>query len=111
MGFPSGTGRTMLFSMHVPIRKRRYVPVYFVILSSAVFAAGARGFAAVAPEGGIRLSEVLYDSGGRGQLEYLELHNAGSGPVDLVGWSFVDGIRFSFDRSTVIPPGGFLVVA
>ena len=96
----------MLFFMN-PIRKHRCALVLFAFLSCA----GAPGFAAGAPGGGIRLSEVLYDSRGRGQLEYLELHNSGSEPVDLLGWSFVDGIRHSFDRSAVIAPQGFLVVA
>lgn len=43
--------------------------------------------------------------------EYVELHNRSSEPVDVGGWRFVKGIDFTLPPSTVIPPGGFLVVA
>ncbi len=43
--------------------------------------------------------------------EWVELYNAGSEAVDLGGWSLVDGIRFQFPAATLLPPGGFLVVA
>lgn len=43
--------------------------------------------------------------------EWIELHNRGAAPVDLGGWSFGSGITFAFPLNTVIPAGGFLVVA
>ncbi|MEW6156460.1 MAG: lamin tail domain-containing protein [Verrucomicrobiota bacterium] len=43
--------------------------------------------------------------------EYIELHNFGTEAIDLAGWRFTSGIRFTFTNSTIIPAGGFLVVA
>jgi hypothetical protein len=43
--------------------------------------------------------------------QYVELHNAGSKPVDLSGWKFVAGINYTFPPNTVMAPGGYLVVA
>ena len=43
--------------------------------------------------------------------EFVELHNAGTEPADLGGWRFDDGISFTFLPGTVLPPGGFLVLA
>ncbi|MBN1419402.1 MAG: lamin tail domain-containing protein, partial [Planctomycetes bacterium] len=45
------------------------------------------------------------------ELEYLELYNRGAAPVDLLGFRFTKGIDFTFTQSTVIPAGGYLVVA
>lgn len=43
--------------------------------------------------------------------QWLELHNRGTAAADLSGWSFTDGINFTFPASTVIAPGGYLVLA
>jgi hypothetical protein len=43
--------------------------------------------------------------------EWIELTNAGSDPVDLSGWSMVDGITFFFPAGTSLEAGGYLVVA
>ncbi|MEM7383595.1 MAG: lamin tail domain-containing protein [Verrucomicrobiota bacterium] len=46
------------------------------------------------------------------QLEFVELHNPD--PLvsqNLSGWKFISGIRFTFPADTVIPPGGYLIVA
>lgn len=43
--------------------------------------------------------------------EYLELHNPGPGDIDLFGWRFDQGIGFSFTNHSMIPAGGFLIVA
>ena len=43
--------------------------------------------------------------------EYLELHNAGSEPASLDGWSFTDGIDFTFPAGTTMAPGAYLVLA
>src|SRR5688572_9535751 len=77
---PSRDREDYALFMYLPIRKHRYAGFLFAILSLSC--AGAHSAAAAAAGGGIRLSEVLYDSRGRGQLEYLEIHNAGSEPVD-----------------------------
>ena len=42
--------------------------------------------------------------------EYIELYNTGSITLDLSGWRFGDGIHYTFPVSTVITPGGYLVI-
>src|SRR5688572_8451253 len=44
-------------------------------------------------------------------LEWLELHNEMGVDIDLSGWSLGEGIEFRFAEGTVIPGGGYLVVA
>ena len=43
--------------------------------------------------------------------EFLELYNAGESAVDLSGWSFTDGILYTFAEGTRLEPGAFLVLA
>jgi hypothetical protein len=43
--------------------------------------------------------------------EFIELFNTGTEVVDVSGWSFTDGIRFTFPEGTLISPGSYLVVA
>lgn len=44
-------------------------------------------------------------------VEFVELHNWGRSTADLSGWSFTDGIYYTFPAGTTIPPKGYLVVA
>ena len=60
----------------------------------------------------IVINEIMYSPiSGDDDDEFVELHNRGSGPVDISGWRFVDGIDFSFPTNTTIPANGYLVVA
>jgi len=43
--------------------------------------------------------------------EWLELFNRSASSVDLTDWSIEGGIRYDFPANTVIPSGGYLVVA
>jgi hypothetical protein len=43
--------------------------------------------------------------------QWIELYNRGAGSVTLTGWSFGNGIGFSFPAGTTIPAGGYLVVS
>ena len=43
--------------------------------------------------------------------EYVELYNRGSSNVNVGLWEFEDGITFTIPQGTVIPAGGYLVVA
>lgn len=43
--------------------------------------------------------------------QWIELCNRGPDAVDLTGWRFNEGIQFQFPDATVIPGGGYLVVA
>ena len=41
----------------------------------------------------------------------MELHSQMAVDMDLSGWSIADGIAFTFPEGTIVPGGGFLVVA
>jgi Lamin Tail Domain/CotH kinase protein len=43
--------------------------------------------------------------------EWIELYNRGASPVDLTGWTIQDAIDYAFPTNTIIPAGGYLVVA
>src|SRR2546425_7585698 len=63
-------------------------------------------------ENDILFSEIHYHPiGDEAKEEFLELYNSGIHWVDLGGWAFSSGIEFTFPEKTVIPPGGYLVVA
>ncbi len=56
--------------------------------------------------------EVLfYEEGDAPELEYVELFNRGNSTADLSGWSFVDGIDYTFGDGILLAPGGYLLVA
>ena len=58
------------------------------------------------------INEIMADPAfGNEQGEFLELHNFGSEPADLSGASFTEGIEFTFPPNTVVPEGGYLVIA
>lgn len=43
--------------------------------------------------------------------EWIELYNKGTAAVDVSGWRFNDAIDYVFPTGTIIPAGGYLVVA
>lgn len=58
------------------------------------------------------INEILYKPlSGDDNDGFVELYNQGQKAVDLSGWKFVSGIRYTFPASTVLPAGGYLVVA
>ena len=60
----------------------------------------------------IVINEIMYHPiSGQVEDEYLELHNRGTNAVDVGHWRFVDGITFVIPAGTVVPAGGYLVVA
>jgi hypothetical protein len=62
----------------------------------------------------LRISEVMADpeEGGRdGPFEWVELVNTGTEPVDLAGWKLGDAVSSDALPTTVVPPGGYVVVA
>ena len=74
-----------------------------LFLSLSLFAARANG--------GVVINEVMYHPPkDLEDLQYIELFNAGSNEVDLSGWKFNKGVKFTFAQGTKVTPGGFLVV-
>lgn len=45
------------------------------------------------------------------ELEFIELKNTGSTPIDLSGLSFSEGIQYSFPNMAMIQPNTFIVLA
>jgi len=45
------------------------------------------------------------------QVEFVELHNATAEDIDLSGWSFSDGISYTFPTGSTLPAGGYIIVA
>ena len=61
--------------------------------------------------GSITFTELLYHPASDGDLEWLELHNPMALDMDLSGWSLDGGVTFAFAEGTVVPAGGYVVVA
>jgi hypothetical protein len=62
-------------------------------------------------DGDIIINEIMYHPpGDLEQLQYVELFNRGDSAVDLSGWSFTRGIRYTFPGGTRIAAGGYVVV-
>ncbi len=65
---------------------------------------------AQAQGGRVIISEIHYRDPQGTSLDFVEIENTGSAPVDIGGWAFVEGIRHEFAPGTVIAPGGREVV-
>lgn len=58
------------------------------------------------------INEIMYKPiSGDDNDEYVELYNKGGAAVDLSRWRFTSGIDYQFPANTVLPAGGYLVVA
>ena len=58
------------------------------------------------------INELMYDPiTGLEEDEYVELYNRGTESVNLAGWKLKKGIEFDFADETILPAGGYLVVA
>lgn len=57
------------------------------------------------------LNEIMYQPPGGDQLEWVELHNQMAVDLDVSGWYFGEGIDFVFPAGSIIPGGGYVVVA
>jgi len=57
-------------------------------------------------------NEIMYHpAGDEDALEWVELHNQMGVDMDISGWSLAGGVDYSFAQGTIIPGGGYLVVA
>ncbi len=58
------------------------------------------------------INEIHYDPAIKTELsEFVELYNAGTMDANISGWYFSDGISYQFPPETILPPGGYVVVA
>src|SRR6266540_595994 len=58
------------------------------------------------------INEIMYHPQSEdSREEYIELYNFSPTPADISAWSFAKGVDFTFPANTVIPAGGYLVVA
>jgi hypothetical protein len=64
-----------------------------------------------AAPGSITFSEVLYNAPSAEDVEWIELYNPMALDMDLSGWSLEGGVSYTFGEGTVMPAGGYLVVA
>lgn len=70
-------------------------------------------------DAGILINEIMYHPGHDEaafvpepvELEYIELYNTGTTPVNLGGWRLVDGVDFEVPANTIIGGSGFVVIA
>jgi len=61
--------------------------------------------------GQVLISELMYRPASEDtREEYIELYNAGATAVDLTGWRFTTGVRFTFPAVS-LPAGEYLAVA
>lgn len=56
-------------------------------------------------------SEIHYHPKGAGETEWIELHSLQGVNVDVSGWRIEGGVDYTFPTGTVIPGGGYVVVA
>ena len=58
------------------------------------------------------INEIHYDPAVKTELsEFVELHNIGTMDADISGWYFSKGISYEFGPDTILPVGGYIVVA
>ena len=59
----------------------------------------------------VRITELMYHPASEdSREEFIELHNPGPGPLNLAGWRFATGVRFTFPEF-ILAPGAYLAVA
>ena len=67
---------------------------------------------APAIEAQVVINEIHYEPEDKTAAdEFIELHNASGAEVDLSGWYLSNGVFFTFPDGTLLPAGGYLVVA
>src|SRR6187200_2868526 len=73
-------------------------------------------FAAVSPAPAqVVINEIMYRPGAgvpeNTGLEFIELHNPSAAAVEMSNWAITSGTSFTFPVGTIIPAGGYVVVA
>ena len=81
-----------------------------ISLLSLIIILSLAGF--VRADASVVINEIHYDPDVATELvEFIELHNFGSTDVNLSGWYFSDGISYRFPAGSIIPAGGYVIVA
>ena len=61
----------------------------------------------------LRITEI-FASAGEGSrdaaFEWVEVHNAGAGPIDLTGWTIADNVAVDVLSGGVVAPGGYVTI-
>jgi len=57
------------------------------------------------------VTEIMYHAAADSRLDFLELENSGTTPLNLSGLEFTRGIEYRFPRGSILPADGFLVLA
>ena len=102
--------RAASFNGLLPNREFPAVVIHSAFIRAAVMAVIWLP-AAVLAEAVVTFNEVNFNPPGSQDGEWIELHNQMAVNVDLSGWSLANGVEFTFANGTIIPAGGFLVVA
>ena len=76
----------------------------------------AAGSPTLGPNADLKISEIMYkpaqlDTLPSQNLEFMELTNTGSAPVDLSNMHFSEGIDYKFPAGVWLQPGAYLVLA
>lgn len=62
--------------------------------------------------GSVIINEIHYNPDVKTDLvEFLELYNSASSPLDIGGWKLAGGIGYNFPAGTTIPANGYLLIA
>ena len=57
-------------------------------------------------------NEIMYHpADGQDDLEFVELHNQMAVDMDISAWRLASGISYEFPEGTIVPGGGYLVIA
>jgi len=58
------------------------------------------------------INEIHYDPDVKTELvEFVELHNTTASDIDLTGWYFTNAISYQFPDGSILPAGGYIIVA
>jgi hypothetical protein len=61
---------------------------------------------------GVVINEIHYDPDVKTELvEFIELHNTTAADIDLTGWYFTDAVSYQFPDGSILPAGGYIIVA
>src|SRR3954468_8265805 len=93
-----------------PTVLRLLIHFFFVVAASAGSAISVETLGQSSRRTSLVFSEVMYHPT-NASLEFVELYNSRGEPQDLSGYRLGGDIAYTFPQGTVLPGGGFLVIA